>query len=73
MRLSHWLEANHITVAEFTRRIGGVSHEAVRLWATGKRMPDTRNCIRIEELTDGAVTIHDLHQAHTENHSEGAA
>ena len=63
MRLSQWLEDNNITVGVFADMVGGVTYEAVRLWAAGARMPDTKHVLKIEEITKGQVTVADLHLA----------
>jgi DNA-binding transcriptional regulator YdaS (Cro superfamily) len=66
MRLSQWLEQNNRTHAELADAIGNVTAEAVRLWAAGNRMPDTKNVVRIEAVTNGEVTVSDLHEARAE-------
>lgn len=66
MRLSQWLEQNQISTTELANRIGGVTPEAVRLWADGARMPETKNVLRIEDVTGGEVTVRDLHEARAE-------
>jgi len=66
MRLSAWLLDQGLSHSAFARLVGGVSTEAVRLWAGGKRMPGTEHVERIEELTGGAVTVGDLHDARVE-------
>lgn len=66
MRLSQWLTENQISLTELADRIGGVTPEAVRLWADGARMPETRNVLRIEAVTNGQVTVRDLHEARAE-------
>jgi DNA-binding transcriptional regulator YdaS (Cro superfamily) len=66
MRLSQWLEQNNHTHAELADLIGNVTAEAVRLWAAGSRMPDTKNVLQIERATGGQVTVRDLHEARAE-------
>jgi DNA-binding transcriptional regulator YdaS (Cro superfamily) len=66
MRLIDWLTTHNITHTEMADRIGGVTVEAVKLWAAGNRMPETRNVLRIEAVTDGQVTVRDLHEARAE-------
>lgn len=66
MRLSQWLTENQISLTELAERVGGVTAEAVRLWADGARMPETKNVIRIEAVTNGQVTVRDLHEARAE-------
>jgi hypothetical protein len=63
MRLNEWLDLNNISHSEMADRIGGVTAEAVRLWAAGKRMPEVKNITRIMELTDSQVNIVDLYDA----------
>jgi DNA-binding transcriptional regulator YdaS (Cro superfamily) len=70
MRLIDWLSQNNITPTEMADRIGGVTVEAVKLWAAGNRMPETRNVLRIEAVTDGQVTVRDLHEARAEKLKE---
>lgn len=72
MRLLIWLTDNKISHRSFARMIGGVTTEAVRLWAAGKRMPETRLILRIEEVTGGQVTVRDLHEARVEQLAEAA-
>lgn len=66
MRLYNWLTDQGITHSEMARRMGGVSAEAVRLWAAGRRMPDTKHILRIEQVTNGDVSVLDLHEARVE-------
>jgi DNA-binding transcriptional regulator YdaS (Cro superfamily) len=66
MRLSSWLLDQGLSHSAFARLVGGVSAEAVRLWAGGMRMPGTEHVERIAELTGGAVTVSDLHDARVE-------
>lgn len=63
MRLNEWLDLHNISHSEMADRIGGVTAEAVRLWAAGKRMPEVKNITRIMELTDSQVGIVDLYDA----------
>lgn len=63
MRLTDWLQQEKITPATAADRIGSVTGEAVRLWAAGKRMPNTDQVERIFEVSGGAVTANDLHEA----------
>jgi transcriptional regulator with XRE-family HTH domain len=66
MRLSQWLTENNLTHAEMADRIGGVTAEAVRLWAAGRRMPEVRSITRILEVTENEVTLLDLYDARLE-------
>lgn len=69
MRLSDWLGQNNITHTEMADRIGGVTPEAVRLWAGGERMPEVKWITRIVEVTGGEVGISDLYEARLETMS----
>ena len=63
MRLNEWLDLHNISHSEMADRIGGVTAEAVRLWAAGKRMPEVQNITRIIEVTERKVSIADLYDA----------
>jgi DNA-binding XRE family transcriptional regulator len=66
MRLNEYLQAYDLTPADFAAKIGGVTSEAVRLWAAGKRMPEVRLIERIIEVTGNKVRIEDLFHARLE-------
>jgi DNA-binding transcriptional regulator YdaS (Cro superfamily) len=61
MKLHAFITSQQITPAAFARILGNVSGEAVRLWASGRRMPEPETAQRIVEATGGAVTVQDLH------------
>jgi hypothetical protein len=42
--------------------IGGVTGAAVLLWRIGARMPLPEICERILDVTEGLVTVQDLHE-----------
>lgn len=63
MKLKDFMEAKHLTAADFARLLGDVTGEAVRLWATGRRMPEPLIAEKIVEVTKGKVTVQDLHDA----------
>lgn len=62
MRLSEYLAKNAISTTDFASRIG-VTSEAVRLYALGKRTPRREHMSAILEATDGEVTANDFHAA----------
>lgn len=66
MRLKQYIEDHKLTHAEFAERIGGVTGEAVRLWAAGRRMPGVTIVQRIQEVTGNQVTLEDLFNAKLE-------
>ena len=64
MRLSEYLQSNNLTSADLAAKIGNVTSEAVRLWATGKRVPRAEQMRRIVEVTEGQVTPNDFLMDH---------
>lgn len=66
MRLSDFLQQRNLSPADLAEQIGGVTAEAVRLWAAGRRMPEVKFIQRIIEVTDNEVTIEDLFNARVE-------
>jgi DNA-binding XRE family transcriptional regulator len=66
MRLNEYLEKHEMTPADMARQIGDVTSEAVRLWAAGKRMPETKFVMRIADVTGNEVTVQDLYAARVE-------
>lgn len=66
MRLNEYLLAHDLTPADLAEQIGGVTSEAVRLWAAGRRMPEVRFIQRIIEVTRNKVTLQDLFNARVE-------
>lgn len=66
MRLHEYLRINDLSPAEFATKMGGVTSEAVRLWAAGKRMPEVKYIERIIDVTGNKVTIEDLYFARLE-------
>lgn len=62
MKLLVFISSHQLTPAAFARLLGNVSGEAVRLWASGRRMPEPETAQRIVEATGGAVTVQDLHE-----------
>lgn len=61
MQLETYIKENRLSFAEFAKTLGGCSGEAVRLWSAGRRMPEPEIAQRIVEVTEGAVSIQDLH------------
>jgi DNA-binding transcriptional regulator YdaS (Cro superfamily) len=62
MHLSAYLEREHLTNAGFAARLG-VTAEAVRLWALGRKIPRRDTMAAIEAATGGAVTARDFYSA----------
>ena len=61
MKLLDYMKANNISDEEFAVRMGGsLSPSAIRKWKYDERMPRLPEVVRIEELTDGAVTARDF-------------
>jgi DNA-binding transcriptional regulator YdaS (Cro superfamily) len=60
MRLANYLQHEEITYADFAGRLG-VSSEAVRLWATGKRIPGRKLMGAIRRATAGQVKPDDFY------------
>jgi len=59
MKLQNWLKEKGFSKAEFARKIG-VSRHALYLYLKGKRQPRLDIALRIEEATNGEVTVKDL-------------
>ena len=59
MILKQWLEINDLTVEEFADK-GEFSRGAVSKWISGERFPRIPALKRIEEMTDGFVTVQDF-------------
>ena len=59
MFLKQWLEINDLTVEEFADK-GEFSRGAVAKWISGERFPRIPALKRIEEMTDGYVTVQDF-------------
>ncbi len=66
MRLAAHLKSTDTSFSDFAARVGRTP-EAVRLWAKGKRMPGTADVVKIEQVTVGAVTVVDHHNACVEH------
>ncbi len=62
MQLADHLDDNDLSIADFAKLVGR-THECVRLWLRGQRMPGTSDIVKIVEITDGAVEANDLHEA----------
>lgn len=60
MTLIDYLRTNGLTYTAFAGEVG-VSVEAVRRYARGKRLPRPAIMERIVEATDGAVTVQDFY------------
>lgn len=59
MHLKKWLKSNRMTIAEFADQ-AGYSSGAVAKWVQGERFPRIRAIKKIEEITDGSVTVQDF-------------
>lgn len=66
MRLKNFLQIERLSSAEFAAKLGGVTGEAVRLWAAGLRMPEPLAIEKIVDVTKGQVTVQDLHDQRVE-------
>lgn len=62
MTLDEWLSSKNLNSESFGRLLK-VTGQAVRRYRTGERMPDADTCERIFGLTDGNVTVADIHAA----------
>jgi transcriptional regulator with XRE-family HTH domain len=58
--LPDWLQANHLTDAEFARRIG-VSRVTVGRYCRGERHPHAHILVRIHRATHGEVSADSMH------------
>ena len=59
MTLAEYLDQEGLSITEFAERID-VTHETVRRYVAGQRLPRRAVMKRIAEATDGAVTANDL-------------
>ncbi len=62
MNLKSYMDDRAINGEKMAEVIGGVTGAAVRLWMTGARMPSPEIAERIVGITDGAVTVQDMHE-----------
>lgn len=61
MQLRDYLAANGGAI-EMARKLG-VTPEAVRLWASGARIPKPKHMTKIDAVTGGQVTYRDFYEA----------
>lgn len=61
MKLADYLAAEHISAAEFARRIGTTRASASR-WVKGKRIPRPDAMQAIKAATCGKVSADDFHE-----------
>ena len=59
MRLLEYLQEAQIGDETFAALVGGVSRHAVKKWKYGERKPEADRIIRIEDITEGKVTLRD--------------
>lgn len=59
MKLSDYLTDRGMTVAEFATRVG-VTPEAVRMWNSGNRQPNSSTMRKILKATGGRVQPNDF-------------
>lgn len=59
MTLKEYLVAKSMTLAEFGA-LSGNSHASVSRWANGVMLPSFKAALKIEEITGGKVSRHDL-------------
>ena len=62
MKLGKFLDERGLTHGEFGEQVGA-STEAVRLWASGQRIPKKKFMEKIANATTGSVTANDFYQA----------
>jgi hypothetical protein len=60
MKLLDWLRDNDIGDDDFAKLVGDCTGHAVKKWKYGERQPPGDKIIRIEEVTNRAVTLRDL-------------
>jgi DNA-binding transcriptional regulator YdaS (Cro superfamily) len=60
MTISDWMKSTNRSAFQLAA-ILGLSEMAVRRYAQGSRMPEPEIAQRIVEVTEGAVSIQDLH------------
>ncbi len=63
MKLKAWLDQKGAGAANALAARVGVTSEAVRLWATGQRMPRPKVMIALRKATSGQVTYSDFYEA----------
>ena len=59
MKLAAWLRQQKKTHEEFGQVMGGRRRETVLRWCNGHTTPDMADILKIEDVTEGAVTADD--------------
>jgi transcriptional regulator with XRE-family HTH domain len=59
MKLKAWLNKEGLSKTEFAKKVG-ITRHALYLYLKGKRQPRLDIALRIEEATNGEVTVKDL-------------
>ena len=65
MTLDDWMTERKMTAEELGKTLD-CSGQAVRRYRSGERMPDTEMAEKIIEISNGAVTVEDMHNARVE-------
>jgi len=60
MTLSEYLQKRRMGFAELAWKLN-VSESAVRMWVKGERVPRPETILKIQRLTQNAVTLADWH------------
>ena len=60
MKLSKWCDITGTSKLEIANKLGTVSSRSVFRWAKSERFPKPQELLRIEQLTEGAVTANDF-------------
>ena len=60
MYLSKWCDLQKIGQKELKQKLQPVSPSSVNKWLRSRRFPSVEMLIKIEQLTDGAVTANDF-------------
>ena len=59
MKLRDYLYKKRIRQIDFAKEVG-ISQTQLNKWINGSRIPSRKNAMKIEELTEGKVTAHEM-------------
>jgi hypothetical protein len=62
MDIQSYIDSKNLTFEKMAAEIGNVTGAGVRYWALGARMPSPEFVERIVEITEGAVSVQDMHE-----------
>jgi len=62
MDIRDWRLKHEITMAEAAKRLGLDSARTYQRYETGENRPDAPMLVMIHKMTDGSVTVEDMHR-----------